>query len=83
MRRRAEAETPRTERAQEVFVRRDIELVVQRTLVRNADRRVADAPSAQHTTRIDELRRQVRAGEYDTAATLDAVARRILRSGDL
>lgn len=66
-------------------MRREIELVVQWVIVRGADRHVADAPErgAKHTKRVDELRRRVLAGEYDTIATLDAVARRILRSGDL
>jgi hypothetical protein len=33
--------------------------------------------------RIAELHRQVRDGVYDSMSTIDAVARRILQSGDL
>jgi anti-sigma28 factor (negative regulator of flagellin synthesis) len=33
--------------------------------------------------RIATLRQQVRDGVYDSVSTLDAVARRILQSGDL
>jgi hypothetical protein len=33
--------------------------------------------------RIAELHRQVRDGVYDSRATIDVVARRILQSGDL
>lgn len=63
-------------------MRRHIELVVPRVPVRDADRTQVDRPVTR-AERVASLRRLVRAGEYDATATLDAVARRILRSGDL
>jgi hypothetical protein len=54
-----------------------LESIVALSPVRDADRR-GDA-----VERIAELHRQVRAGVYDNMATIDAVARRILQSGDL
>jgi hypothetical protein len=63
---------------------RDIEWIVPRTPVPDADRR-AGAQAAPPATRerIAELKRKVRAGAYDNIAMMDAVARRILQSGDL
>ena len=51
------------------------EWVVTPVPVRDADGRRGD--------RIAELHRQVRDGVYDSIATIDVVARRILQSGDL
>lgn len=64
-------------------MRRHIELVVSRIPVRDADRTLADRSPESHAERVASLRRLVRGGEYNTHATLDAVARCILRSGDL
>lgn len=64
-------------------MRRHIEVAIPQFPIRDADRRVTDTTNAERTKRVDELRRQVQAGEYDTIITLDAVARRILSSGDL
>ncbi|MFL5606823.1 MAG: hypothetical protein ACJ8AD_10295, partial [Gemmatimonadaceae bacterium] len=55
-----------------------VECIVTPLPVRDADgRRGADSE------RIAELHRQVRDGVYDNIGTIDAVARRILQSGDL
>jgi hypothetical protein len=43
----------------------------------------AAEPRARRGERIAELHRQVRDGVYDSIATIDVVARRILQSGDL
>ena len=56
-----------------------IEWTVTPSPVRDADRRCSDP----HRARIAELHRQVRDGVYDSVTTLEAVARRILQSGDL
>lgn len=71
--------------------------IVTRSPVREADRRCgADsgfdgspppegkaAAEPRRGQRIAELHRQVRDGVYDNVTTIDAVARRILQSGDL
>ena len=63
-------------RPEKEHAKRPAEWVVTSLPVRNADgRRGAD--------RIAELHRQVRDGVYDSIATIDVVARRILQSGDL
>jgi hypothetical protein len=65
-------------------MRKDIEWIVSRPPVPNADRPAdADATPPASRARIAELTRQVRDGAYDNVATMDAVARRILQSGDL
>ncbi|MDQ6635642.1 MAG: hypothetical protein M3Z10_12910 [Gemmatimonadota bacterium] len=78
--------------------KRPIEWIVTLPPVRDADARGAeDDPhraspprakaAAESRTlrgeRIAELHRQVRDGVYDSRATIDVVARRILQSGDL
>lgn len=81
------------------YVPRPAEWIVTPSPVRDADGRrgakrgAGDAPrpvvkSAAEPRplrgeRIAELHRQVRDGVYDNIATIDAVARRILQSGDL
>jgi hypothetical protein len=45
--------------------------------------RTASVRRMPRSERIAELHRQVRDGVYDSVSTLDAVARRILQSGDL
>jgi len=77
---------------------RPIEWIVAPSPVRDADARVADhddgqasaprataaaEPRTRRGERIAELHRQVRDGVYDSMATIDVVARRILQSGDL
>jgi hypothetical protein len=63
---------------------RELEWIVPRTAVADADRRAGTEAAAPMTReRIAELRRKVRDGAYDSVAMMDAVARRILQSGDL
>jgi hypothetical protein len=80
-------------------MRRQIEWIVPLAPVRDADRQIiAEAESDGRSERsaekaavrrvprgerIAELHRQVRDGVYDSMSTIDAVARRILQSGDL
>jgi hypothetical protein len=45
--------------------------------------KAAAEPRTRRGERIAELHRQVRDGVYDSMATIDVVARRILQSGDL
>lgn len=79
--------------------KRPAECIVPRSPVRDADRcpgedreidgapRPAERSGAESRVRrgerIAELHRQVRDGVYDSIATIDIVARRILQSGDL
>jgi anti-sigma28 factor (negative regulator of flagellin synthesis) len=63
---------------------RDMEWIVPRTPVADADRRAGAEPASPVTReRVAELKRKVRDGAYDNVETMDAVARRILQSGDL
>jgi hypothetical protein len=80
-------------------VRRPVEWIVTPLPVRDADgrhgadrdvdgvprpaERSAAEPRAGRGERIAELHRQVRDGVYDSIATIEVVARRILQSGDL
>lgn len=72
------------------------EWIVSRAPVRDADRRSGagggfdgspppggKAAEPRRGQRLAELHRQVRDGVYDNMSTIDAVARRILQSGDL
>jgi len=65
----------------------DRESIVPVTAVRDADRVVRALglalPAAQRSARVAELRRRVADGDYATPSMMDAVARRMLRSGDL
>ena len=62
----------------------NMEWIVPRTPVSDADRRSGTEAAAPMTReRIAELKRKVRDGAYDSVAMMDAVARRILQSGDL
>jgi hypothetical protein len=77
--------------------KRPIEWIVTLPPVRDADARDAERdahrasplrakaaePLTRRGERIAELHRQVRDGVYDSRATIDVVARRILQSGDL
>jgi hypothetical protein len=86
-------------RPEKRHVQRPVEWIVTPSPVRDADgRRGADRdvegaprpaeksaaePLGGRGDRIAELHRQVRDGVYDSIATIDAVARRILQRGDL
>ncbi len=65
----------------------DVEWIVPMTPVRQADGRSRavglSLPPTQRIARVAELRRQVAHGTYESASMVDAVARRILSSGDL
>lgn len=66
----------------------DRELIVTVTPVRDADARRAPAlvpalPAGLGEERVVELRRGVANGYYASAAMMDAVAQRLLESGDL
>jgi hypothetical protein len=65
----------------------DVEWIVPRPPVRDADRSARAVglalPASERRARVADLRRQVADGIYVTELMMDAVARRILRSGDL
>ena len=56
-------------------------------LVRDADRAARapglSLPAARRVARVAELRRQIHVGYYASDVMMDAVARLLLRSGDL
>ncbi|MEO7714205.1 MAG: hypothetical protein ABIV10_14915 [Gemmatimonadaceae bacterium] len=66
----------------------DMELIVPVTPVRDADARrapalVAALPAGLGVERVGALRRGVANGYYASAAMMDAVAQRLVESGDL
>jgi hypothetical protein len=65
----------------------DVDSIVPMALVRHADRGPGavglSLPASQRTARVAELRRQVAHGVYASTSMMDALARRILVSGDL
>ncbi len=65
----------------------DKERIVPTTPVRDADRsaraRGLSLPSAQRAARVSALRSRALAGHYASDAMMDAVARSILKLGDL
>lgn len=66
----------------------DMESIVTVTPVRDADARRSPAlvpvlPAGLGVERVGELRRGVANGHYASAAMMDAVAQRLLESGDL
>lgn len=65
----------------------DVEWIVPMTPVRDADRVIRalalSLPAPHRAARVAELRRRVADGVYSSESMMDAVARRILRRGDL
>ena len=66
----------------------DMELIVPVTPVRDADARRAPSsafalPVGLGVERVGELRRGIANGDYASASMMDAIARRLLESGDL
>jgi hypothetical protein len=70
-------------RSEGVRVPDEIEWIVSRAAVPGADCRARVTGPELELERKEELRRRVREGVYKGAAMMDAVARRILQSGDL